>query len=174
MATTGREVPTYRYAAYGSNLHPDRLRRRVGSAALCGTARVASFDLLFHKTGMDGSAKCGIVPGRRGIFVAVYEIAEQERVLLDRCEGLGIGYHQAFIEVEGFGRCATYIAAAAAVDHRLSPFDWYKAYVICGARHHGFPDDYIAALESVSTCCDHDPARARQEWTAVRRIMADA
>ena len=43
------------YAAYGSNLHPGRLQKRVDSARLEGTAFVADLSLTFDKRGVDGS-----------------------------------------------------------------------------------------------------------------------
>ena len=37
-------------------------------------------------------------------------------------------------------------------DPSLTPYDWYKAFVLAGAREHGLPQDYVAALDAVA--CD--------------------
>ena len=49
---------TLLYFAYGSNLHPERLRERVPSAESLGVARLEAHVLRFHKRGRDGSGKC--------------------------------------------------------------------------------------------------------------------
>jgi hypothetical protein len=166
-----RLLNTYRYAAYGSNLHPDRLRKRVSSAVLRGTCFLPAFDLRFHKVGRtDGSGKCDIVPGSGGVFVAVFDIAVSERSILDDIEGLGAGYNHKRIRAGEHGVCWTYIADPGAVDHSLRPLDWYKEYVIRGAHFHGFPDDYLSYLQSVSADVDTHKPRAEREWKVVETL----
>lgn len=161
-------MSSYRYAAYGSNLHPGRLRARVPSAALLGTCFLPGYSLRFHKRGkIDGSGKCNIVVGDSGVFVAIFEIAEVERRELDRCEGLGYGYNHQEIQVPEFGSCSTYIADPRAIDDTLRPFDWYKEYVLRGADFHGLPSDYVTRLESIVADVDSNPSRSRREWKLV-------
>ncbi|MDH3909632.1 MAG: gamma-glutamylcyclotransferase, partial [Gammaproteobacteria bacterium] len=62
------------YAAYGSNLHPRRLRERIKSATLRGTSFLHKYTLQFHKRGQDRSAKCGFSDCGQGMHVAVYEV----------------------------------------------------------------------------------------------------
>ena len=164
-------MSSYRYAAYGSNLHPGRLRARVPSAAFVGTGFLPSYSLRFHKRGKkDGSGKCNIVVGESGVFVAVFEIAKAERIALDKCEGLGYGYNHREIEIPEHGLCSTYIADPSAVDDTLRPVDWYKEYVLRGARFHGFPIEYVAALESISADADSDRSRSRHEWERISKL----
>ena len=80
------------YAAYGSNLHPRRLRERIRSATLRGTGFLRKYTLQFHKRGQDDSAKCGISDCGRGLHVAIYEMNESDRRVLDDIEGVGRGY----------------------------------------------------------------------------------
>jgi len=83
------------YAAYGSNLHPVRLRKRVPSAELMGFAVVANWELRFHKRGSDGSGKCNIAAAAGdSVCFAIFKIEPLERSLLDKVEGLGHGYDE--------------------------------------------------------------------------------
>ena len=159
-----------RYLAYGSNLHPARLFARIGEVPVVGIARLTGESLVFHKRGADGSGKCDLLPCRGAVaWGAVYEIPDDGRETLDRIEGLGRGYGAARVEVDGLGACYTYRALLEARDANLVPFDWYHAFVVEGARWHGFPADYIAALEAALVAVDPDVERA----TMNRRVLAE-
>lgn len=138
---------------------------------LRGICFVPGFELRFHKVGRkDGTGKCNILSGENGVYVAIFEVDEAERRILDRCEGLGAGYNHQLIDVEKFGSCSTYIADASAIDNSLRPLDWYREYVVCGARLHGFPAEYITALENVSADVDTDRGRSEQEWMLINSL----
>lgn len=135
------------YAAYGSNLHPVRLQERVPSAELLGTGVVSGRELRFHKRSfVDGSGKCDIVPGDGLVHVAVYDVPEDEKPLLDGFEGLGKGYRVEIVDVPGFSPCFTYVAMDDHVDASLRPYDWYVRLVLIGCAYHGFPRDYVQAI----------------------------
>ena len=72
-----------RYLAYGSNLHPRRLRERTPSARLIGTAEIPGWHLSFTKRGRDGSGKCTISNGGDGVHCAIYEMSRQDKKELD-------------------------------------------------------------------------------------------
>jgi len=140
----------------------------VRSATLVGTSLLRGYSLKFHKRGKnDGSGKCNIVAGESIVHVAIFTILESDRAKLDICEGLGFGYDHKTIQIDEYGECSTYIAAANAIDDSLSPLDWYKEYVLRGARFHGFPDEYILELESQPTVTDSDHDRAQGEWKLI-------
>lgn len=160
----------YRYAAYGSNLHPLRLQRRCPSARLVGTASVDGLELRFNKRGWaDGSGKCNINSGSGSIFVAVFDIRVGERALLDRYEGLGNGYDSTELVVPGLGTCSTYVAQPDAIDEALRPLEWYKQLVLLGCRFHRLPDFYVSAIENTFAVIDDNSARDQ----AHRQIIAD-
>lgn len=151
------------YAAYGSNLHPERLLRRTPSAEFLGTARVGGLQLEFHKRGRDGSGKCSIAENRADtgahVFVAVYALSRGDSLRLDRIEGVGSGYAHATLAVPGFGRCLSYRAEPGHVDDSLQPFDWYRELVLLGCHRHAFPAAYRAAIEAVGSRPDPDALR---------------
>lgn len=153
-------MSTLRYIAYGSNLLPARLAARIPIAAVHGAVRLPGYALDFSKRGGDGSGKCNLAP-RPGAeaWGVVYEIAAVDRPVLDRIEGLGRGYAEARVELEGHGTCFFYTANADWVDPALTPFDWYKAFVVAGARTHGLPNDYLARLAAVVAARDPDEGR---------------
>lgn len=143
------------YLAYGSNLHPDRLRERVPSANLLGSAALEQRTLRFHKRSViDGSAKCNIYPGSGVVHGAVYDIAATEKPALDRAEGLGNGYRIDRFEVSGFGECFCYVATDSHIDDLLRPYYWYRQLVLAGCEYLAFPREYTAAIANHE--CIHD------------------
>jgi len=161
-----------RYAAYGSNLHPLRLARRVPSAQLLGTAHLPTRALEFHKRSADGSAKCTILEPGDGVHVAVYEFLTVEKTDLDDIEGVGIGYDHSSIDVPGFGECYTYVASTSHRNDCLKPYDWYRELVVLGCYKHGFPQDYVSRIERIATDPDPDAERGRLNWEIVRLLRS--
>lgn len=155
------------YAAYGSNLHPRRLRERIKSATLRGTGLLRRYTLQFHKRGQDQSAKCGFSDCGQGLHVAVYEMSDADREILDRIEGVGKGYDVDEVSVPGFGRCFTYVAARSHIDELLQPFDWYREMVLLGCRRHAFPAPYCERIAALPVIEDPDPVRRDKNWRTV-------
>lgn len=158
------------YAAYGSNLHPVRLRARIPAARPVTTHLLDGRSLAFHKRGRDGSGKCSLVPGGAGAHVAIYEIGEDDKRILDAIEGLGCGYREEILDLPGIGQCATYVAEAAYVDDSLRPYDWYRELVLLGAAAQRFPREYLERISGVATVEDPDPERAHEHRDLIARI----
>jgi gamma-glutamylcyclotransferase (GGCT)/AIG2-like uncharacterized protein YtfP len=159
-----------RYAAYGSNLHPQRLRERIEHAKLVGTSFLEQHTLQFHKRGQDQSAKCSFSSCGRGMHVAVYEIDESGKQVLDRIEGAGRGYNVANLHVPDIGECFTYIAARTHIDELLQPFDWYREMVLLGCRSHAFPGAYCDRIAAIPAVADPDAGRRAKNWEIVDRL----
>jgi gamma-glutamylcyclotransferase len=167
-------MSTYQYAAYGSNLHPLRLQKRVPSTRLLGISFVSGYKLKFNKkSNIDGSGKCSIKSGDGIVRLAVFEIKTEEKVILDKCEGLGKGYEEISIDANHFGSCLTYIADPAVVDETLKPTDWYKEMVLLGCRSHNFPEEYIRAIEGIRSIEDRNEHRSRVNWQLVGELRND-
>mgnify|MGYP001545987034 FL=1 len=162
-----RKQQTSLYAAYGSNLHPQRLRERIRSATLRGTGFLRKYTLKFHKRGQDQSAKCGITDCGQGLHVAVYEVEAADRKVLDSIEGVGKGYDVDELSVPGFGRCFTYVASHTHIDEWLHPFDWYREMVLLGCRQHAFPEPYCEQIAALPVIEDPDQARRELNWRTV-------
>lgn len=152
------------YFAYGSNMLARRLRERTPSATVIGTAHVEGRRLAFHKVGKDGSAKCDIQavnPVTEKAYGVLFRIACSEKVDLDRAEGLGEGYREENLLVQGDG--GTKIAAkayvATAIEPNLRPYDWYKGLVVAGAMENGLPAAYVEWLRTFDSQPDPDAAR---------------
>lgn len=165
------------YLAYGSNLHPLRLRERVPSAELLGIVQVPGWMVKFRKRGQDRSAKCDLVRTYAGdlAYAALYTLQAGDKPRLDAAEGAGRGYDESTLEVTLAGRVFTpfvYLAAATHVDPMLQPFHWYRQLVIAGARYHRMPAAHVAALAAVPAVRDPDAARALQHEQLLGRIEA--
>ena len=159
-----------RYLAYGSNLHPRRLRERTPSARLIGTAEIPGWHLSFTKCGRDGSGKCTISNGGDGVHCAIYEMSRQDKKELDAIEGVGRGYFQHALRIPEFGVCLTYIAETTYVDDTLVPYCWYRELVLAGAIAHGFDEHYVARIRLLETRTDIDAARRAQNERLVRLL----
>ena len=152
-----KDSATYRYFAYGSNMSSARLRQRTPSAHAIGSASLPGHALRWHKLGRDGTGKCDIVRCAEGadeiVWGVLYEIAMAEKELLDRIEGLGIGYSETQVRVttaSGSEWALTYEAKPDRIDPALKPRPDYKAHVLAGAVEHGLPAHYVAALRQVA------------------------
>lgn len=156
------------YLAYGSNLFPPRLAARIAIAPQRGIVALPGFALTFSKRGRDGSAKCTLeaVPGAQA-WAAVYGIDAADKPLLDSIEGVGEGYDVHWLDCAAHGSCFLYLATAQAVVRDLPPYDWYKAYVVAGARYHCLPPEYIAEIEAVPAIADADRQRAAANFAKI-------
>ncbi len=169
-----------RYLAYGSNLHPERLRRRTPSAVFLTTFELRGWQLSFDKRGFDGSAKATIAPTEAGgdlVHAAVFELHADEKPALDRIEGVNKGYHAHVLSLPGLGEVHTYKADTEFQDGSLIPFRWYRDLVVYGGRFHGFPRPYIEDIAALPVAEDPDAARRREHddiLSAMRTAMAPA
>lgn len=161
------------YIAYGSNLHPLRLQRRIPSALSMGVVELHSYRIRFYKQGADGSGKCMLEPDARGgrVFGAVYSMHREHWPILNEIEGAG--YQRTPIEVRFNGeeiKAYTYFAETAYVDREATPYHWYKELVIHGARYHRFPDSYVQGLDSIASTSDPDHQRNETHKELIRAM----
>ena len=151
------------YLAYGSNLLPARLIARTPSAVPKQTLELKGWKLAFHKQSKDGSGKCDLVMTGKDedtAFAAIYELHPSEKVLLDKVEGLGLGYNEARVPLPDGGEAYLYVADPSAIVPELKPYSWYHRFVIEGAKWHGFPQAYIDSIAGVESIEDRDAERS--------------
>lgn len=149
-----------KYLAYGSNLHPGRLQKRVPSAEVIEVVQLQGWQLRFHKRSKDASGKCNIIQTDQPadlIFGVIYEINPAEKSRLDRAEGMGSGYDERQVSVNGHRDVFFY--QATDIDDALKPYTWYREYVLLGARYHELPEVYLQELETVEAWQDPDNDR---------------
>jgi hypothetical protein len=157
-------------------LHPLRLGERVPSAAFEAVVALPGHRLAFDKRGRDGSGKCNLAPSTdpaHRVLAAVYSLDAAEVRLLDRFEG--VGYRHQCLQVEVAGRCRpvyAYVASPQHCDPRLKPFHWYRKLVYLGARHHGFPADYLQDLAAVEAVEDRDRDRRNRHQALLAMLDA--
>ncbi len=167
--------PLLKYFAYGSNMHPARLRERVPSCNVVGTAMLRGYGLRFHKRSIDGSAKCNALytgDSSDRVMGVIYQIVAGEKEVLDSFEFLGNGYHQSEVQVTLGDKpeCAfAYFAEPQFIDETLRPYIWYKEFVVAGARLHRIPEGYIKEVEFVEAIEDPDPMRAERNLRLLKK-----
>ncbi len=145
-----------------------RLSERVPSTQFVSIATLANHELRFHKSGMDGSAKCDAFETNRlenTVHGVIFEIAASEKYRLDRKEGLGYGYGEKNVTVLSPDdeplHAITYYATH--IDSSLKPFHWYKEHVLRGARENGLPEHYIEAIAGIESVADPEIGRHQAE-----------
>lgn len=137
----------------------ERLEGRVGEARVGGIAKLADYEIRFHKLSKDGSGKADAVPvvGKE-TWGVVFELTQSQ---LDRLRAHEVGYNEVELSVQLGGEPVgvwTYLAQPDAVRHDLRPTREYLNYLINGAREHGLPVEYIQMLEEVEVA--EPPERA--------------
>ena len=155
------------YFAYGSNMSTPRLTARI-KASNVGTGKLMQYRLAFHKRGKsDGTGKCDIIftdHSRDYVQGVLYEIAEQDKTVLDQIEGVGNGYISKEVTIKtekGAIQAMAYVATD--IDDTLVPLDWYKEHVLYGAKENHLDASYIERIEHVPACRDTDTKRRERE-----------
>lgn len=141
------------YFAYGSNLHRERLEKRIDRTNLeCQVAYLDGYKLSFNKPADDGSGYAMISQCEgETVYGVLYALHEAELKKLDRYEGVPSHYVRRRIPVTALNRdvisAQTYFAVSQS--DGLKPRRNYLDLIIAGARSHELPPHYIARLESV-------------------------
>lgn len=166
-----RAEPGILYFAYGANVHPGWLRRRIPEAVVVGAGVLPGHRLVFRKRGRDGAARSDACPSDApgaGLPGALYRVQRQD---LDRLGAAGAGYRPAQVQVDFAGGTVTAVtwrAEPAEIVDGLLPWDWYVALIRAGAVLLGLPDAHLAWLDTQPTAADPDAARA----TLARSVIA--
>ena len=147
------------YFAYGSNMLSTRLRGRIQSARLYACGFLRGKTVSFNKRSTeDGSGKANLVDSPDAVtWGVIYDIDDDDMPTLDRIEG---GYDRCLVQICRPG--GDVVEAVAYVSNNLTDdptaFDWYKQYLLSGAREHNLPQDYIAELEQLPSKPDPNQA----------------
>lgn len=165
--------------AYGSNMCLERMVDRIRSAVSIGMGALHSHRLVFHKRGVDGSAKANAIhTGNRDdtIWGVLFQIDSDHKPTLDEFESVGIGYQTAVTNIRmsdgSHVHAWTYFALSTAIEDGLKPFTWYKDFVLRGARQHGLPSHYRKYLDSIDAIADPDISRSRTNKDILQKLRS--
>ena len=145
-----------------------RLQERVPSAIKLDIVTLKNHQLRFHMSGIDGSGKCDSFQTNNSkdlVIGTLFEINENEKVILDRAESLATGYDEkeVFVQNDSGEVFEAFTYYAIKIDASLKPYSWYLNHVIIGAKEAKVPTDYLAVIESVECIEDLDENRAAKE-----------
>ncbi|KEZ76414.1 gamma-glutamylcyclotransferase family protein [Salinisphaera hydrothermalis] len=165
------------YFAYGSNMCTARLARRVPSVAPVGPAWLSGHRLHWHLVGNDGSGKCNVVetgdPGDR-VYGVLFELDPARLDRLHAAEGPAYDFLELTTgHATGQATAAIYRGRADWLDDALTPFDWYRDFVVTGAAEHGLPPHWIDGLAKVPTVPDPNAERAAENRVILDEIPAN-
>ncbi len=160
-----------KYLAYGSNMHPVRLKLRTPSAKFYKVISLKKYKLKFHKLGKDGSGKCNIFftgDKKDRVYGIIYDIKDQEIKQLDMFER---GYKKKFLYLEEIKEeIFFYFATREFINDSLKPYNWYKEFVLEGAKHFNLPRKYITTIEKVDSVEDPHFNRAHYMREILKRL----
>ena len=143
------------YFAYGSNMHPDQMRKRCPGCSFIAAARLRDHRLVFSRpwAAWDGSGVADIQASPGSIVEGVvWEITETHRHALDAYEEYPTAYTRKDVLVETFeGKTLTAFVYCAKAMGSYRPGRRYLQSLIDGARAHGLSAEYIAALKTIPT-----------------------
>jgi len=160
------------YFAYGANVHPGWLKRRIPDATPVGAAALPGYRLAFRKRGRDGAARSDACPSDAPdarLPGALYRLRATD---LERLGAAGAGYRAEQVSVEsaqGLVDAITWVAKPAQISAGLLPWDWYVDLIRAGAVLLQLPETHRAWLASVPTARDPDDSR-----TALARAVIAA
>lgn len=139
------------YAAYGASLDPARMAARCPHSPLLGTGWLLGWRLTFggEEYGWDGALTTAVEDPDQQVFVALYEVADEDRDALADSEGSAYGlYDRLHVRVqtlEGEKLAVIFVLKAyeGGLPSAATIGALYEAALAAGA-----PDDYLEDLRS--------------------------
>ena len=137
------------YAAYGSNMDPQQMRRRCPHSPVRGTGWLEGWRLTFggEDIGWEGALATLVEDAGSRVFVALYDITDADQAHLDEWEGADIGlYRKIRLRVQTLdGEALAWLYVLDAYEGGL-PSARYLGILAEAAQAAGAPDDYLAEL----------------------------
>jgi gamma-glutamylcyclotransferase (GGCT)/AIG2-like uncharacterized protein YtfP len=139
------------YAAYGSNLDPARMGERCPHSPLRGVGWVTGWRLTFggEEYGWDGALATIVEDPLHQVFVALYDVTDDDEAGLDEWEGVSLGlYRKVRVRAQTLeGELLAWAYVLDAYEGGL-PSAIYLGVLGEAAQAAGAPDDYVADLRS--------------------------
>ena len=137
------------YAAYGPNMDPQLMLERCPASPLQGTGWLLGWRLTFggEEFGWDGSLATVVEDVRGQVFVAVYDVTDEDAAHLDEWESVSMGlYRKTRVRVATLrGELVAWTYVLDAYEGGL-PSASYLGILADAAEAADAPTDYVAAL----------------------------
>lgn len=137
------------YAAYGPNMDPHLMSQRCPHSPLQGTGWLLGWRLTFggEEFGWDGALATIVEDPLEQVFVALYDITDEDRTALDELESVTTGlFLKTKVRISTLdGEQLAYAYVLAAYEGGL-PSASYLGVLADAAEAADAPDDYVAAL----------------------------
>jgi gamma-glutamylcyclotransferase (GGCT)/AIG2-like uncharacterized protein YtfP len=139
------------YAAYGTNMDPDRMADRAPHSPLRGTGWLQGWRLTFggEELGFDGALSTIVEEPGSAVFVVLYEVNESDEHLLDAWEGVELGaYKKIRVRIATLeGDVVAWVYVLDAYEGGL-PSAHYLGVIADAAEAAGAPEDYVADIRA--------------------------
>lgn len=139
------------YAAYGPNMHPSRMTERCPHSPLQGAGWLTGWRLTFggEEFGWDGALATVVEDTSAQVYVALYDVTEEDTAVLDELEGVATGlYLKAKVRVSTlWGEHVAWTYVLDAYEGGL-PSASYLGLLAEAAEAADAPADYVAALRN--------------------------
>lgn len=145
------------YFAYGSNIDPERIRKRIGRIPPSQRARLPSYRLAFNKRALNGGVHANIMQeAKQEVWGVVYQCTHEEIDVLDQFEGVAGGHYRrervsVKLEDGEVVDAITYVAGDAFIYAEGRPSQEYLRHIIQGARQHGLSEEYVKSIEDLAS-----------------------
>jgi gamma-glutamylcyclotransferase (GGCT)/AIG2-like uncharacterized protein YtfP len=139
------------YAAYGSNLDPSRMGERCPHSPLRSTGWLTGWRLTFggEEHGWDGALPTIVQDPFEQVFVALYDVTDEDMALLDELESADSGlYRKTRVRVATMA--GSHVAWAYVLDAYEGglPSAGTLGILADAAEAADAPEDYVAALRA--------------------------
>jgi hypothetical protein len=137
------------YAAYGSNMDPERMAERCPHSPQRGTGWLEGWRLTFGgaEIGWEGPLATVVEDVAQRVFVVLYELSDLDERSLDRWDGVTLGYYRKIrVRVETLAEdTLAWLYVLNAYEGGL-PSASYLGMVADAAEKAGAPADYVTDL----------------------------
>ena len=139
------------YAAYGSNLDPERMATRAPHSPLQGTGWLVGWRLTFGGEDQSWEGPMGTIvedPSSQ-VYVALYDLTKEDEKELDQWEGVDIGlWTKLRVRVATLdGEVTAWVYVLEAYEGGI-PTAQYLNMLADSAEAGGAPNDYVTQLRS--------------------------
>jgi len=139
------------YAAYGTNLDPERMALRAPHSPLMSTGWLVDWRLTFggDSTGWDGALSTVVEDVGHQVYVALYDLTPSDEKVLDEWEGVDIGlWNKIRVRVSTLeGDVTAWLYVLNDYEGGL-PAAQYVHMLADAADAAGAPSEYVADLRS--------------------------